>query len=224
MTLLHFSPVSPVRPPLTPSAQNARDQLTNELSKSQYAAARPNAIELFIQQVEKWFNSLFNNIGGAPVPGGSALITIVIVVLVIAAAVIGFFVFGLPRLNRRSAVSGALFGDEDDRDSAALRRAAERAAAQGDFGSAIEEGFRAIARSLAERVAVTTFPGTTAHTFGTEASRVFPDYRDEFVRAADAFDGVRYLGSVGTEREWLAIRELDERLRNAKPVLDLVGA
>jgi hypothetical protein len=222
MTLLHFSSVSPGTPPLTPGAQNARDQVTHELSKSQYAAARPNAIDLLVQNVEKWFNSLFAHTGGAP--GGSSLIILVLVILLVAAVVIGFLVFGLPRLNRRSAATGALFGAEDERDSDALRRAAERAAADGDFALAIEEGFRAIARSLADRVIVTSLPGTTAHTFGAESSRAFPDFGAEFSRAADAFDGVRYLGAAGTEPEWLAIRALDAGVQRAKPVLDPVPA
>jgi hypothetical protein len=56
---------------------------------------------------------------------------------VIAALIVGFILFGVPRLNQRSKSLGALFGDEDDRDSTTLRRAAERAAAAGDYTIAI---------------------------------------------------------------------------------------
>jgi hypothetical protein len=221
MTLIHLSPVSPDRPPLDPSAEQARHQLAQELAKPQYAAARPSWFDLATAQLEKWFGSLFNRVGSG-VPGGPALITIVIVVVIVAAIVVGFLVFGLPRLNRRSDVAGALFGIEDDRSADALRRAAEQAAATGDFATAIEEGYRAIARGLAERVAVTTFPGTTAHTFAWQATEVFPESGAELSQAADAFDRVRYLGSVGTEAEWLAVRALDASLRRAKPLLEPV--
>jgi hypothetical protein len=221
MTMIRLSPVSPDRPPLDPTAEHARQQLAQELAKSQYTAARPTALDLAIAQLEKWFDSLFNRVGSG-VPGGPALITIVIVVVIVAAIVVGFLVFGLPRINRRSDVAGALFGVEDDRSADALRRAAEQAAATGDFATAIEEGFRAIARGLAERVAVTTFPGTTAHTFATQATQVFPDFVADLSCAADAFDRVRYLGSAGTESEWVAVRALDAGLRQAKPLLEPV--
>jgi hypothetical protein len=225
MTLASLSPVSPDRPPLDPSALNARTQLIHELAKSQYQTPKSTWVQSFVQGLENWFNSLFSGVR-VNSPGGSApsLIGIVIVVLIVAAVVVGFLVFGVPRINRRSAISGALFGENDDRDSDALRRAAEQAAASGDFATAIEEGFRAIARGLAERVVVTTFPGTTAHTFAAEATRVFPGFGAELARAADAFDAVRYLGERGTEADWLAIAALESGLRRARPLLDAVTA
>ena len=222
MSALHLSTPPPVQPPLDPTAIDARHQLANELAKGQYAAARPTWLDLASEQLQNWFNSLFNRIGGG-IPGGSALIIVVIIAAIVAAMVIGFLIFGLPRINRRSAVAGALFGDEDDRTSDTLRQAAERAADAGDFATAIEEIFRTIARGLAERVIVTTFPGTTAHTFSARAGEVFPEFRDDLSTAADAFDRVRYLGSAGTAAEWLAVRALDASLRQTKPVLEPVA-
>jgi hypothetical protein len=223
MRLNRLSPVSPARPPLDPTAEHARQQLAQELAKPQYQAARPTWLDLLAQQLDKWFTSLFDQ-AGSVFAGGSAIIIVVIVIVVAAAIAIGFLVFGLPRLNRRSAITGALFGDEDDRDSTALRRAAERAAAGGNFSTAIEEGFRAIARGLAERVVVTTFPGTTAHSFTIQAAAAFPDFRSELSRAADAFDAVRYLGEPGTEADWLSVSALEAKLRLAKPLLELADA
>jgi hypothetical protein len=223
MKLWRLSPVSPDRPPLHPTAEHARAQLAHELAKPQYQAARPTWLDLLVAQLEKWVNSLFVHASGG-LPTGSALITIVIVVVVAAAIVIGFLVFGLPRINRRSESSGALFGVEDDRDADSLRRAAEHAAAAGDFATAIEEGYRAIARGLAERVAVTTFPGTTAHTFASQATQVFPQFHADLSVAADTFDRVRYLGSAGTEQEWQVMRGLDANIRQAKPLLEPVSS
>jgi hypothetical protein len=217
-----FGPVSPDTPPLDPTAEQARAQLLQELAKPQYQAARPSPLDQLADQLGKWFTSLFDQIG---VPGGgSSLIILVIVVAVIAAAVVGFLLFGLPRINRRSTVTGTLFGDDDDRDSAALRSAAVRAAADGDFTTAIEEIFRAIARGLAERTVVTTFPGTTAHSFAVQAGSAFPDFAADLAGAADSFDAVRYLGATGTEAQWLRISALDAGLRAARPVLDAVDA
>ena len=219
MIVIPRSPVSPDRPPLDPSAPDARHQLAQELAKSQYAAARPSWLDLVTQQLQKWLNSLFNGVGTG-LPGGAALILLVIVIVVVLAIIVVFLIFGVPRFNRRSTITGALFGDEDDRTADALRRAAEQAAAGGDYRTAIEEGFRAIARGLAERVAVTTFPGTTAHTFAMQASGVFPAFSAELSRAADTFDRVRYLGSAATESDWLAVHALEAGLRQARPELE----
>jgi hypothetical protein len=134
--------------------------------------------------------------------------------------VVGFILFGVPRLNRRSAVSGTLFGEHDVRDSAALRRAAEAAALAGDYATAIEEGFRSIARALAERGVVSTFPGTTAHGFAALAAGPFPAMAGTLEHAAGLFDGVRYLGAAGTGSDWIVVRDLERELSRARPRLD----
>lgn len=224
MTLPHLTPYSPDSPPLDPTAAQARAQLAQELGKSEYASARPNPIQEGLQKFLDWVESLFNGAGNAVSGTGSALIVIVIVVVVVAALIVGFLVFGLPRLNRRSRASGSLFGEDDRRDSAALRRAAEQAAARGDFATAIEEEFRAIARGLSERVIVTTFPGTTAHGFAVQAATAFPDFAADLERTADVFDAVRYLGSTANESDWLAVRSLEERLRATRPALESADA
>jgi hypothetical protein len=100
-----------------------------------------------------------------------------------------------------------------------LRRAAERAAASGDFATAIAEAFRAIARGLSERTVLTTFPGTTADGFARQAAASFPESADALRAAADSFDGVRYLGAPGSDAEWLSIAALERELRSARPTL-----
>jgi hypothetical protein len=228
MTLSRLSPLPPDTPPLDPTAEHARQQLLQELSKAQYQSGRPTLPGLITQQLSTWFqnlidwiNSLFAKSG---LGSGTAIVVVVIAVVVIAALVVGFILFGVPRLNQRSKSLGSLFGDEDDRDSTTLRHAAERAAEAGDYTTAIEEEFRSIARGLSERTVVTTFPGTTAHGFAIEASASFPRQGSALAIAADAFDSVRYLGGTGAESDWLAMRSLEESLRATRPLLDLVGA
>lgn len=230
MTVGHLSPAPPDTPPLTPTAEHARQQLLQELSKPQYQSGRPNAGTLITQQLSDWFqnlidwiNSLFGK-GGLGLGPGTTIVVVVIALVIIAALVVGFVLFGVPRLNRRSRSLGSLFGDEDNRDSTTLRRAAERAADAGDYTTAIEEEFRSIARGLSERTVVSTFPGTTAHGFAVEATASFPSYGAALARAADAFDAVRYLGVAGTEGEWLAMRSLEQSLRTTRPILDLASA
>jgi hypothetical protein len=215
--------VAPSGPPLDPTAQQARAQLSTELSRPEYQAARPSGLDLLLEQaqqaISKWLNDLFSGLNGAPI--SPDLIVVIVVVLVVAAVLVLFLIFGLPRINRRSASVGSLFGDEDDRDSVALRHAAERAAAAGDYTTAIAEEFRSIARALAERTVVTTFPGTTASGFAVRAARAFPDFRPALRDCAAAFDDVRYLGAVGTEAQWHAMSALELGLREARPSFDL---
>jgi hypothetical protein len=210
---------TPPGPPLTPTVAGAREQLSGELSKPQYQAARPTLFDELWTAITNWFNSLTST-GGSGLGGSPALILIIVGAVVVAALIVGFILFGLPRFNRRSASSGALFGVDDERDAAALRRSAEAAASAGDYTTAIEEGFRAVARALSERGVISTFPGTTAHGFARLAAQPFPAAGAALERAAALFDGVRYLGAPGTEADWMIVRELDRELGRTRPLLD----
>ena len=209
----------PLDVPVDPDAPEARRWLIEELSKEKYnpPAETPSWLRDLIRSIQDWFASLFDGIGS---PGGSPVWMIVLVVIVAAVLVVAFLIFGVPRLNRRSRERGELFGEDDERDSATLRRAATRAAEAGDFATAIAEMFRALARGLAERTIVTTSPGTTAHGFARQATLAFPDVAARLAGAADDFDRVRYLGAAGTAEQWQAISALERELRSAKPVLD----
>ena len=205
--------------PVDPDAEQARRWVVDELSKSDYRAAQPTWFDRLAAAVRDWFASLdFGSVDGPPQLGA-----LLIVLAVVAALVVAFLVFGLPRFGRKSGVTGDLFGEHDDRDSAAIRRAAESAAAAGDFDTAIVEMFRATARALAERTVVTTSPGTTAHDFAVRAAASFPDFADPLAAAAASFDGVRYLGRSGTAGEYAALAGLERALRAARPQLQAVG-
>lgn len=201
--------------PVDPDGDQARGWLLDELTKAPYQAAKPTWFDERIKEFTDWLQSLTIPEGDGG--GGAPLLTLILVVLVVAILGIAFIVFGLPRLNRRSQVTGALFGDDDARDSAAMRRAAERAAAAGDYTTAIAELFRALARGLAERTLVDTFPGTTAHDFARRAGTVFPDAASALARSAGAFDAVRYLDAQGTAAQWDDLVALERQLRTARP-------
>lgn len=206
--------------PVDPDAPEARDWLLDELSKQPYQAAQPTFIDRVAQQILNWLEDVIDWLlgtgpAGSPtdVPLGLLAVLIPIVVILLVA----FLLYGLPRLNRRSAVTGALFGDDDARDAVSMRRAAERAAAAGDYTLAIAELFRSIARGLAERTLVATFPGTTAREFARRAAIVFPAAAEPLTAAALDFDGVRYLDRAGTPEQWDAMVALERRLRTARP-------
>ncbi len=219
MSRIGLLPTSTTSPPVDPTAGQARQQLAQELAKPQYQAARPTLLATIEKDLSNWFQWLLAQVGGGPDVGLGPILTVIAIVVGVA-LLIGFLLFGIPRLNRKSTASFVLFGDEDDRDSAALRTAAERAAASGDYGTAIAELFRSIARSLAERGILTPFPGTTAQGFAAEAALSFPSAGPELIAVADSFDGVRYRGGAGTQAEWMAALSLDRTLREARPVIE----
>jgi hypothetical protein len=198
--------------PVDPDRPEAHDLLQQELLKSEYLQAKPTLWDQFFGGIRDWFNNLsFGQAGGPPAIG-----QLVVVVVVVALLVIAFLVFGLPRINRRSRVTGALFGEEDARTAAQMRSAAEASAAKSDYATAIAEMFRSIARGLAERTILTTSPGTTAHDFGARAALVFPQQFRELADAALAFDDVRYLGRPGTPAQYDTVDRLERTLRASR--------
>lgn len=206
--------------PVDPDAPDATQWLITELGKPPYQAAQPTLFDRIAKAVSDWFNSLqLGNVEGPP-----ALGLTVVIVLVVAAIIAAIVIFGLPRLNRRSRVTGSLFGDEDARTAARIRQDAERAAAAGDYSTAVMELFRSIARGLAERTVITTTPGTTAHSFAGRTGELFPAFAARLDTSADAFDGVRYLDRTGTREQYEQIADLERDLRTAKSPLDAVPA
>ena len=200
--------------PVDPDAPEARRWLREELAKAPYQAARPTWFDRLSQAVLDWFGSLVAP-SGQGVAGWVPLIVTIVVALVLAALLI---IFGLPRLNRRSSLAADLFGVNDRRSAADLRTAALAAASHRDWTLAGMEMFRALARGLFERTILMTTPGTTAHYFAERAAEAFPGDRVRLAAAADVFDGLRYLGQVGTEEGFLALAALESDLRGAVPV------
>ncbi|MEX1078702.1 MAG: DUF4129 domain-containing protein [Homoserinimonas sp.] len=198
--------------PVDPDADEALGWILDELSDPRYEAAKPTWFDRLSAAFLDWVASLFDGATG----GSPDLLLAIVVLVVVAALVAAFFIFGMPALNRRSAVSGALFGRDDERSAEQMRRAADAAASSGDWALAIEEAYRAIARGLAERTILATTPGTTAHGFSARAGAAFPALDDELAAAADTFDRVRYLGRPGTEAEYLAVTALERELRTAR--------
>ncbi len=210
----------PLTVPVEPDRPSARRLLADELAKQEYQAAKPTWFDQLLGNIGEWLDSLrFGGSQGPPAFGMLVLIVVILVLLVIA-----FLVFGLPRLNRRSSVTGSLFGEDDARTAAQMRSAAEAAAARGDYAAAIAEMYRSIARGLAERTVLSTSPGTTAHDFATRAASVFPPRGADLAASASAFDDVRYLGGAGSREQYELVERLERALRSAKPLaLEAVG-
>jgi hypothetical protein len=202
--------------PVDPEPPEAAQWLIDELSKPVYQAAKPTLFDRIAQAIGDWLASLrFGDLQGPP-----AFAFGLILALVVIAAVVAVLIFGLPRLNRRSAVAGGLFGEDDDRSAASILRDADAAARREDWALAIAETFRAIARDLAERTIVTTSPGTTANDFAVRAGRVLPTLAERLAASASGFDEVRYLGHPGSEEQYRAIAALAAEVRGARLALE----
>lgn len=203
--------------PVTPDPDEARDWLRDELGTPD---ATPPETPGWLRDFLNWLASLFDGAGsGSSSPVGQTVAIVVLVVLIVGVLVAAFVVFGVPRLRRRSTVTGDLFGEDDARSAAELRVVAEDAARAGDYTTAVVEAFRSLARDLAERGVVVAFPGTTARGFATRAADVLPDLADRLAAGAADFDALRYLGRVGTLDQWERMAALDADVRRAAPAL-----
>ncbi|MGO4536357.1 DUF4129 domain-containing protein [Leifsonia sp. 2MCAF36] len=199
--------------PVDPSSPEAQQWLRDELARPEYQSAKPTWFDVASKAVQDWLASLFQG------PGGNAgpVLLLVVVVIIAGLIVAAFFVFGRPRLNRRSTLEQrSLFGAEDVRTAAELRASAQRAATSGDWVLAVEEQFRAIAVALDERTLVRVTPGTTATDFAHRAALVASDEREALRQAARSFDEVRYLDRPGTEAAFQQLVALDQRLQRVR--------
>ncbi|MGB3909287.1 MAG: DUF4129 domain-containing protein [Pseudolysinimonas sp.] len=206
--------------PVDPDDEQARRWLEEELGRGDEPYQPPEPPGWW-QDFLDWLERLLAGAGApeAPTPGfqtGQAVGIVVLILLIAAILIVSFVIFGLPRLRKRSKVTGDLFGEDDDRSAAELRTTAQQAADAGDYTSAVIELFRSLARDLAERGIVVTFPGTTARDFSRRTGLVFPPTADRLAEAAVVFDDLRYLGGVGTLEQWQRMSTLDAELRAAR--------
>jgi len=209
-------------PPLTPDGDEARRWAERELADPVYDAAQPTAIDRIARAIGDFFASLFSTrLSGDWGPWVSIVAAVVVAVVIVAA----FLVWGVPRATGRARAARELFGADEQRSAAELRRDAEALAAKGEWDAAIVLRFRALARGLIERGAVDTPPGATVHAFARAAARAFPAHAGALESAAGAFDDVRYLRRPGTEELYRRIAAVDDQVSTARPVLtELVGA
>lgn len=211
-----FRRLSESVPPLTPDGDEARRWAERELADPVYDAAQPTAIDRIARAIGDFFASLLSTqLGGDWGPWASIVAAIVIVLVIVAA----FLVWGIPRATGRARATAELFGADEQRSAAELRRDATTLAGRSEWDAAIVQRFRALARGLIERGAVDTPPGATVHAFARAAARAFPAHADPLEAAAAAFEDVRYLRRPGTEELYRRIAAVDDQVSAARPVL-----
>jgi hypothetical protein len=199
-----------------PDGDDARRWAQEELSKSEYQAAKPNWFDQLAADIADWFFGLFTGDGaGSVAPLALTLITIAIV----AAIVVALLVWGRPRASRTIRRRVDLLGEKNDRTAAQLRADAERRVREGDWNGAVVLRFRALARGLLERDLIDPAPGATAQGIAREATPALPSLAGALHDAASLFDSVRYLGSTASEAQYRALASTDEAVQTTAPLL-----
>jgi hypothetical protein len=204
--------------PVDIDRDTARLRAAEELSGSAYQAAKPSWLsEAFSWLLEKLLN--FVDTVDSAVPGGIFAVILLVVVVIVLVVVIRVRSGPLAKAAKgeRAVFSGQRKASSDH------RKAAEDAAARGDFDEAVRERFRAVVRSLEERGLLDEKSGRTADEAAAEAGRLLPDVA-EFLRAgARLFDDVHYGGIPAAEAGYRSLAELDDRCRRARPVALAAG-
>ncbi|QXJ22006.1 DUF4129 domain-containing protein [Actinomadura graeca] len=194
----------------------ARELARRELEKQIYQRDRPSWLERAWERFTGWLNELFNRAASPNAQGdgsGWMSVAVIVLIVVVAVALVVWLMWG--RRNLRSREDALL----EDEPSTALdhRSAAEEHAAAGRWAEAIRERLRAIARDLEERAVLAPRPGRTADELAAEAGEAVPQLADELRAGVRTFDDVWYGDRPGTPDGYARLKDLDERLREARP-------
>ncbi|WP_326820200.1 DUF4129 domain-containing protein [Streptosporangium sp. NBC_01756] len=199
--------------PIDIDREQAGREAAAELLRSEYA--KESLVDRVMRAANQFLGDLLDQESVGVV--GSVAARIVLVVIVVAA------VTAVILIARRTVRGGTtrkegIFG-ERRRTAAEHREAAERLAAESRWAEAVRERLRAVARDLEDRVIVDSTPGRTADELAAEAGRALPGFAAELAAAARVFDDVTYGETPGTAEAYGVLRDLDERLRTARPTL-----
>ena len=199
--------------PVVPDRDTAREWLTSELQRPEYAE-RESLLTRLINWVQDWLNS----IDWPDTSMSGSQLGVVVAVIVVIVLLIAWLVAGPVRLGRDRAGSAEVLGTDDARTAGQMRSAADAAAGSGDWRTATVERFRAVVRSLEERVIIEPRPGRTAQEAAADAGLRLPAQAAGLRSGADLFDGVEYGDRVATAQDDAALRALDAEVTAARPV------
>jgi hypothetical protein len=197
---------------IDPDRDQARRWAQEELSKPEYARARPGWFERLVD----WLSQHLHRVSGSAGLGDGQSLAL-LVALVVAAVVVGLLVRRNVRLRVAEASAPPSVLGDSTLSGAEHRRLAERAYEQGRYGDAVREWLRALARRLDERGLLDPQPGRTADELAAQAARFLPDLGAELGWAAGTFDEVSYGGRPARADEAERLRRLDAAVEAARP-------
>jgi hypothetical protein len=204
--------------PVEPDAPTARRWAEIELSDPVYQD-RPNLLETVL----RWLGERFADLQVTATDVDPRTAAVVVSLVVAVAVVVALLVAGpVRRARREQRASVDVFGD-DTRTAAELRASADALAAAGDWSGAVLDRFRAVLRSLEERVVLEDRPGRTAHEAAQEAGDRLPGCAADLTDAARLFDDVCYGDALAEAADDAALRDLDHRVAAERPVTALTA-
>lgn len=198
--------------PVEPGPDEARELLVRELAQEEYQDARPGVLESILQGILDWFAELISQLNGFS-PNLGTLVMVLAALLLIGTAV---WVVK-PRRNARRRAAAEIFDGDAPLTADEHRRNSREAAGQGDWDTALTERFRALVRSMEERVVLDPQPGRTADEAAAGIAAAFSTEAGRLRTAATRFDSVRYgkVPASGADVDQLAA--LDDSLAAASP-------
>jgi len=196
-------------PPVTPDAETARRWAVRELAGPEYQDRRT-----LLERLVDWLRERLDELQGVSIDG--PLLAVVLVGAVAVALLVAWWVAG-PVRSGRAAASRTVLDHDDTRTAAQLRAAADAAAREGDWSTAVLERFRAVVRDLEERAVLDERPGRTAHEATLDAGARLPDVADALVAGGALFDDVAYGGRRATPADDARLRDLVTAVVAARP-------
>ena len=201
--------------PVSPDRDTARRWALDELAGREYAQAQPSWTQQALEWLWRQIVDALSRVPGNGSPWLAALVTIAVLVTIV---LVVWLVTGSIRRSSTRQREGDVFGGTV-RSAAEHRGLARAAAAENDWRVAIQEMFRATARSLEERTLLDNRPGRTALEVAREAGMELPDAAAPLAEAAAVFDDVTYGERPGTPEHFDAVAATDALVSRTRPVL-----
>ena len=197
--------------PVDPEADEARRWAVEELSKPEYRAEPAT----WMARLGEWLRGLFEGFDGF----GTGLGPVgTVVIILVAAALVGLIVWlavGPVRRSRRARTGTGVLGD-DRRSAAEMERAANVAAANGDWDTAVCEIYRASVRMVDDRGVVGVTDGMTADEAARAIAAGVPAVGAAIDATARDFDVARYGRGGLSEASWQRARDTHAALGRAR--------
>lgn len=205
--------------PVVPDRETAHEWLRDELAKPDYADDRS-----LLQILWDWFLGLFDGVRVPDLTVPPLQLALILVGVVAVVVLVAWWIAGPVRASRvRRGVVAAVMDDDDTRTSAQMRAAADAAAGLGDWSTAVVERFRAVVRSLEERVVIEPRPGRTAQEAAADAGVRLPGLASDLRDGAGLFDDAEY-GQLGAgPQDDATLRALDAAVAAARPLAPAAG-
>lgn len=194
------------------SRDAARRLAREELSRKEYADARPPLLVRVVTRMVRAVMDAFNS-ASTHVPAGRAGLLLLLLLLLGAVGVL------LVRLRpARSTRRAELFGGGLLLDADQHRRRADELAARNEWALAVRERLRALVRELELRGVLDRRLGRTAGEVAAEVGAQVPALAADLHRAAVLFDEIWYGGRPAGAASYAGMVEVDRRVCEARRV------